>query len=283
MQNRPVKGALFITMAGLMFAVMGTFIKKLSVNLDNQMIVFARNLCVLTVFSLWFIKRKNRIILKTDFIHLHFIRSLSGLTAMYLYFYTLSQMHLAEAVMLSYTSPFFIPFAAFIWLKEPVYKKFVIASFAGFIGILLILKPGTQVFNPAGIYGIMAAVSASIAMVSIRRMSDNEPPLRIVFYYTLIATFISFFPAVFSWQTPGTEDLILIILMGFAGFAGQFFVTTGYSMAPSAQVGPFTYTTIFFAAIIGVVFLNEKFDMFTASGGIIIICAGIIALRTKKA
>lgn len=281
MKNQPVKGALAITIAGLMFATMGALIKKLSLDLNNQMVVFCRNICVLAFFVPWFLRNKNRTEIKTKNIRLHIIRSISGLSAMYMYFYTLSKLNLAEAVMLSYTSPFFIPFVASVWLKEPVYKKFIFASIAGFAGILLILKPGTAVFNPNAVFGILAAMTASVAMVSIRRMSDEEPPMRIVFYYTLIATIISFFPAVLAWESPAAHEILLIIAMGCSGFAGQFFVTTGYSLAPSAQVGPFTYTTIFFAALIGFLFLNERFDPMTIAGGIIIVSAGIIALREK--
>ncbi len=282
MQNKPVKGALAITIAGLMFSIMGTLIKKLSVELNNQMVVFLRNLFVLLIFLPWCLRYKNIENLKTKNLNLHITRSVSGLCAMYMYFYTLSKLNLAEAVMLSYTSPFFIPFVAYFWLGEPLYKKFAAASILGFAGIIMILKPGSEIFNPAGIFGIIAAMSASIAMVSIRKMSDDEPSMRIIFYYTLIATLISFFPAIFSWQNPSPSEFILIVLLGFTGFSGQFFVTKGYSLAPSAQVGPFTYTTIFFASLIGVLYLDESFDIMTLSGGIIIIIAGIIALRTKK-
>lgn len=281
MSNKPVKGALSITISGLMFSVMGALIKKLSLTMENEMVVFSRNICVLIIILPQLFHAENRSRLVTQNFRLHIYRSLSGLTAMYLYFFTLSKMNLAEAVLLSYTSPFFIPFVAYLWLGEPVYKKFILASIAGFVGIVLILKPGTSVFNPNGIYGLTAAFFASIAMVSIRRMADTEPPIRIIFYYTLISVFISFFPALLSWHQPNPKEFLIIILMGLTAFTGQFFVTTGYSLAPSAQVGPFTYTTIIFAALIGIFFLNESFDISTMIGGIIIIMAGIIAIRAK--
>lgn len=282
MKNQPVKGALAITAAGLMFAMMGACIKLLSSQMNNEMIVFFRNLCVmLFIGPIFFFKSRSNSV-KTSHFTLHLSRSLSGLAAMYFYFYTLSKMPLAEAILISYTSPFFIPIVAFFWLGEPLLKKFIFASIAGFIGIILILKPGTHIFNPAGIYGLIAAVSASVAMVSIRKMSDTEPALRIVFYYTLISTVISFFPALFSWEPLMWKEMIFVILIGITGFSGQIFVTTGYSLAPSAQVGPFTYTTIIFGALLGIFFFNERFDRYTMLGGIIIISAGIIALKEKN-
>lgn len=281
MQDRPVKGAISIIISGLMFSIMGALIKKLSIGINNEMVVFLRNVCVLFFIGpVIFFKKKN--LFYTKKVKLHLIRSLSGLTAMYLYFYTLSKMPLAEAVVISFTSPFFIPFVAFFWLGENLTKRLVIASITGFFGVLLILKPGTHVFNPIGIYGLIAAMGASVAMVSIRRMAETEPPLRIVFYYTLISTLISFFPALVNWQTINLNQILLAFLIGLTGFVGQFFVTTGYTLAPAAKVGPFTYSSIFFAAMIGVFILGESFDMLTMSGGIIIIVAGVAAIRSKQ-
>lgn len=281
MQDRPVKGAISIIISGLMFSIMGALIKKLSIGINNEMVVFLRNVCVLFFIGpVIFFKKKN--LFYTKKVKLHLIRSLSGLTAMYLYFYTLSKMPLAEAVVISFTSPFFIPFVAFFWLGENLTKRLVIASITGFFGVLLILKPGTHVFNPIGIYGLIAAMGASVAMVSIRRMAETEPPLRIVFYYTLISTLISFFPALVNWQIINLNQILLAFLIGLTGFVGQFFVTTGYTLAPAAKVGPFTYSSIFFAAMIGVFILGESFDMLTMSGGIIIIVAGVAAIRSKQ-
>jgi drug/metabolite transporter (DMT)-like permease len=271
-----VKGAFSITLAGLCFALMGTMIKNLSLTMSNQTIVFSRNLFVLIFLMPFILKKTNRTNLKTKNLRLHIIRSFTGLFAMYLYFFTLSKLPLAEAVMLSYTSPLFIPFVAFLWLKEPLEKKYIISALAGFTGIMLILKPGTSVFNFYGIFGIMAAFSASFAMVTIRRMSKTESAFKIVFFYTIIAAVISFFPAAAVFKLPGVNELLFISLMGAAGLSGQFFVTKGYSIAPSAKVGPFTYT------LIGIFFFNEKFDYYSMAGGIIIILAGILALSSKK-
>ncbi|MCB9480673.1 MAG: DMT family transporter [Desulfobacteraceae bacterium] len=277
-----LKGAVSIIFAGFCFALMGTAIKKLSLTMPNEIIVFSRNLFVLICFIPFLMRKKNLINLKTKNFRLHIARSLSGLSAMYLYFYTLSKLPLAEAVMLSYTSPIFIPFVAFLWIKEPIERKYIISAFGGFTGILMILKPGTSIFNYNGIYGIVAAVCASVAMVAIRRMSKTESPFKIVFFYTLISSIISFLPLTGKNIIPDNNEMILIFVMGLSGLAGQFFVTTGYSIAPSAKVGPFTYTTVFFAAIIGVFFLNETFDIYSMTGGVLIACAGILSVSNIK-
>lgn len=277
--NRPIAGALNIIAASIMFAFMGALIKEASVSLSSGMVVFFRNIVAL-FFMLPAVYRGNGIGgLRTGEIGLHLVRSLTGLAAMYFYFYTLTKLPLAEAVLLSYTSPLFIPFVAYIWLNEKVSKRLVAAMLIGFGGVILIMKPGTGMFQPAAFFGLAAGALGSVSMVSIRRMAASEPPFRIVFYYTLIATMVSALPLPWTWIMPDKGLWFILIIMGVFACLGQLFVTKGYTMAPSAKVGPFTYSTVLFAAILGFFYWGEKLDIFTLGGGILIFGAGILAAK----
>lgn len=279
--NRPIAGALNIIAASIMFAFMGALIKQASGSLNSSMVVFFRNAVALVLMMPALFRGRSVGGLKTGEFGLHMVRSLSGLAAMYFYFYTLTKLPLAEAVLLSYTSPLFIPFVAYLWLNEKVNKRLIAAMLIGFGGVILIMKPGTGMFQPAAFFGLAAGSVASISMVSIRRMAATEPPFRIVFYYTLIATFASALPLPWSWITPGPELWLVLLGIGIFACLGQLFVTRGYTLAPSAQIGPFTYSTVLFAAILGFFFWNEKLDLFTLGGGILIFFAGILAARNN--
>lgn len=277
--NRPVAGALNIIAASIMFAFMGALIKQASGSLNSGMVVFFRNSVALVLMLPALFRGQSVGGFKTVELGLHMVRSLSGLAAMYFYFYTLTKLPLAEAVLLSYTSPLFIPFVAYIWLNEKVNKRLIAAMLIGFGGVILIMKPGTGMFQPAAFFGLAAGSVASISMVSIRRMAATEPPFRIVFYYTLIATFVSAIPLPWTWMTPDPGLWLVLLGIGFFACLGQLFVTRGYTLAPSAQIGPFTYSTVLFAAILGFFFWNEKLDLFTLGGGSLIFFAGILAAR----
>ncbi|WP_051284424.1 DMT family transporter [Desulforegula conservatrix] len=277
--NRPIAGALNIIAASIMFAFMGALIKKASGSLNSGMVVFFRNSIALVLMLPALLRGRSVGGLKTGELGLHMVRSLSGLAAMYFYFYTLTKLPLAEAVLLSYTSPLFIPFVAYLWLNENVSKRLIAAMLIGFGGVVLIMKPGTGMFQAAAFFGLAAGAVASISMVSIRRMASTEPPFRIVFYYTLIATFASAFPLPWTWITPDPELWLVLLGLGVFACLGQLFVTRGYTLAPSAQIGPFTYSTVLFAAILGFIFWNEKLDFFTLGGGVLILIAGILAAR----
>lgn len=120
--------------------------------------------------------------------------------------------------------------------------------------MLLILKPGLSIFQPVALVALSAALFASLAMVTIRRMSDTERPESIVFFFTLLSTVISAVPLTWAWQVPGREALVILVFLGLAAMAGQLLMTKGYGLAPAAQVGPFVYCSVVFASIIGWVF-----------------------------
>jgi len=277
-----VKGALFILSASFMFAVVGSLVREASLSMSNEMVVFFRNAFVLAFLLPVFMVRKSLPIITGGKMHLHIFRALSGLVAMYCYFYTLAHMKLAEAVLLSYTSPLFIPVIALIWLKEPMGRLIRIAIITGFIGVLLILKPGISIFQPVALVAVTAAVFASLAMVSIRRMSETEPAETIVFSYTLLSTIISAFPLIWAWKTPDPASWIILIFIGLAATAAQLLMTRGYALAPMAQVGPFVYCSVVFASIIGWVFWNEALDAFSMIGAVLVFLSGILANRAGQ-
>lgn len=275
-----MKGALCILGASFMFAVLGALVRAASASLPNEVVVFFRNAFVLVFLLPVFAVRRSLPVITTGKMHLHVLRALAGLVAMYCYFYTLAHMKLAEAVLLSYTSPLIIPVIAFFWLHEPLGRAVRAAIVIGFTGVLLLLKPGLSIFQPVALLALTAALFASLAMVSIRRMSETELPETIVFSYTLLSTVISAVPLFWAWQTPGREAWVILLFMGLAATAGQLLMTKGYGLAPAAQVGPFVYCSVVFASGIGWVFYDESLDALSIAGSVLVFLAGVIAART---
>ena len=280
--NEPVAGALFVMGSSLTFAVLGALVKIVSSSLANEMVVFFRNLCALLFILPWIGYSQLPGGIKTAYFRLHLLRSASGLGAMYCFFYAIAHLQLSEAFLLAATAPLFIPLIAYIWIREPVSRKLRGAIFVGFIGIVLILKPGIGVFQPVAIVGLAAGAFAALAMVSIRRMSASEPTIRIVFYFTVLGTLISAVPLVWSWQLPEPKIWWFLILIGLLAAIGQFLLTKGYGLAPAAQVGPFTYVNVVFATLFGWLFWEESLDAFTWIGAFLICIAGIVAAHRTK-
>jgi len=278
-RDKPVAGALCVLSASFTFAVLGALVKIVSVSLTNEMVVFFRNFCSLFFILPWIWYSRPPGGVRTSYFPLHLLRSVAGLGGMYCFFYVIAHLQLSESFLLISTAPLFIPIIAYFWLREPVMSKVRSAIIIGFVGIILILKPGMGVFRPIALIGLGAGILGATAMVSIRRMSGSEPTIRIVFYFTVFGTLISAVPLAWSWQSPKPEIWWLLILIGLLASVGQFLLTKGYSLAPAAQVGPFTYGNVVFATFLGWMFWGEGLDSLTWVGAFLICIAGIVTTR----
>lgn len=273
-----IKGALFILVSEFMFASMGASVKSLSHELPNEMLVFIRNLAGLLLLSGWLLKYGTAQ-LKTRLLHFHLLRASLGLAAMYCFFYALANLALAEGLLLKMTSPFFLPFIAALWLRESLPSYALAALPVGFAGVVFILRPGDS-YNWIALIGLLGGFLAAFAKVTVRRLSRTEPTYRIVFYFSFIATLLSAIPLLWSWKTPSPESLFMLVLMGLCGTLGQLFLTRAYGIAQIARIAPFTYFSVVYGSLYGFFIWGETLDMYFIIGALLIMLAGLMALKT---
>lgn len=273
------RGALLVVFAALMFACMGATVKTITAQLPNEMAVFFRNMFGLIALLPWLL-RGGTAALATRRLRHHLLRSLAGLSAMYCFFYAITHMQLAEAVLLNYTAPLFIPFVAFILLREPITRGTLWAGIIGFCGIALILRPGAGLFTLTALVGLASGALAALAVVTVRGMSDTEPAPRIVLYFSTLSTAVSAVPLLWSWQTPEPALWGLFAAAGIFATAGQLFLTRGYALGPAGQIGPFTYSAVPFATALGWLLWSERPGALSMGGALLICLAGILALRS---
>ena len=216
-RSRPVAGGLLVLTSALLFAGVGALVKAASADLPIEVIVFFRNAVAMAFLIPWLQIRHRGLSLRTSCPHLHLLRAASGLAAMYCFFIALKLLRLADAMLLCYTLPIFIPIIEWFWLKEPVSRQTKIAVIVGFIGIALVLTPGLGLFQAAGLVGLASGLLAALAIVGIRRMTATEPVVRVVFYFTVFGTLVSAIPLAWTWQTP--QGLMLWALWGMGVLA----------------------------------------------------------------
>lgn len=202
---------------------------------------------------------------------------------MYCFFFALAHLPLGEAMLLNYSTPLFIPFIALWVLGERPPPRVWLGIGVGFIGLMLILKPGMALFTPAALVGVAAGMLAAIAMVSIRRLGQTEPATRIVFYFSAIATAGAAVPLIWRWQPPAPQLWLALIAMGVLATAAQLLLTRAYRAAPAAQIGPFIYVTVVFAGGFGWWIWGEVPDAASLAGAGLVVVAGIAMWRTPAA
>jgi len=271
------RSAWCVLVSSLAFASVAALIKHLAVAMPTEMTVFFRNcfgLLALTPLLL-----RGGVSLKTEHPRWLIGRALFGVTAMYCFFYALGKLPLADAVLLNYTAPIFTPLIALLWLHERVPTNVRWAIAVGFVGVLLILKPGHDLFTPATLVGLASGLFAAFAMTSIRRMAQTEPPLRIVFYFAVVATGVSALPLPWAWRNVAWIDLVPLVGIGVLASIGQLFLTKAYTLAPAARVGALTYATVVFAAVLGWLFWDETLDTFSLGGALLVGLGGALAMR----
>jgi drug/metabolite transporter (DMT)-like permease len=274
------RAAVLMMLSSLAFATMGAAIKIASQEAGNAMVVFFRNAVGLVALLPWAFSA-GRAGLVTHELPGHLLRGLAGLAAMSCFFFAIGHLRLADAVVLNQSFPLFLPLAERIIAGEPFLPGVWRSLTLGFCGVLLILKPGSGLFTPVALAGVASAVLAATAQVGIRRLTRTEPIERIVFYFGVIATSVSALPLPWLWRTPSPGTLAALVATGVLATIGQLLLTRAYAHAPAAQVGPFVYTGVVFAALADWALWRTLPDAFFVPGALLIAAAGASMLRRR--
>jgi len=270
----------FALLSAISFALMATCVRVVSGDLPQSEVVFFRNFMALLL--LLPLLRHHHVSLKTKKFHLHLLRAGSGLGAMYCYFYALKHLHLADALLLNYTSPIFIAVLAVLWLKEDWTLKRRLALAISVVGLAFLFHPSANVFSIPGLFGLISGALAGLALTTVKQLSNSDDPISIVVWFALLSSIVSAIPMFWSFEWPqGPTVWFWLLAVGIFGSLGQLGLTWAYQRAPVTQVAPLGYTGLIFASIIGFLFWDELPDMIGLWGMILISAAGIIVAREK--
>lgn len=278
--NKLRHAACFGVFAGLCFATMGALVKLTTGHISTEMAVFLRNSFGLLILSPWLLRIGIQG-LRSQRPGGHLLRASFGLAAMYCFFYTFRHLPLAQAMLLNFTAPLYLPLIAAWWLKEKPGPWAYPAAMIGLLGVAIVLRPGSgnSLVSFAGFIGVLSGLLAAFAMASVRRLSSTEPATRIVFYFTFLGALLSGFPQLALWETPSPNMLLVMFGAGICATLGQLSLTRAYTLGTAAQVGPLTYTTVLFASVWGWLLWNEQLDKFFIGGSLLIVFGSWLAMR----
>ena len=275
------QGALLMVGACAGFSVMMLAVRQLSSELHPFVVAFWRNLIGLAFMLPWALS-VGLGGLRTGRFRMHGLRSLMGLSAMLSLFMALSLMPLAEVTALTFTAPLFATIGAALILGERVRSRRWSATVIGFLGALLILKPGAEIVQPAALIALTAAVFIAGAMLTIKSLSDSESPNAIVVIMGLLMTPASLVPAAFVWSWPSADGAWgWIVLMGFSATLGQVCLTRAFRAADASAVMPFDFSRLVFVGALGYWTFGEVPDVWTWVGGGIILAASVYIARRE--
>lgn len=273
-------GALWMLVAGALFACMGVLIKYAAVHFSSNELVFYRSFFGLLIAYL--LLRHARLSLHTPHWRGHLWRGLSGTIAMILYFYCITVLPLATAVTLNYTSSLFLSVFTVWVLKDKFHLPLSTALGIGFLGVVLLLHP-TLAHDQLlpGLLGLTSGVLAGVALLNVRQLGLlGESGIRVVFYFNLFATLASgawmltdvLHPV--SWQ-----QLPVLIAIGASATFAQLAMTRAYRIGHTLVVGSLAYSTIVFSSLFGLFLWHEALSPSSWLGMACIVASGMLSLR----
>lgn len=276
-----VRGALWVVLACALFSAMMTLTKFLGSSYDSFQMAFFRALFGLLVI-LPFALRLGPSVFRTRRLGLHLLRSALGTAAMLCGFYAITHLPLADAVSISYARPLFLIPMAVLMLGEVVRLRRWSATGVGFIGVVIMLRPGGEI-EPATLVALLGAALVAWVTILLKRLTMTERPETLLVYFGLTSSVIALVPALFVWGPVGWSELALFVAIGAFGVSGQYCMIRGYQIGEATALIPFDYTRLLFAGVIGYFLFFESPDAWTLTGGAIVVASTLfIALREAQ-
>jgi drug/metabolite transporter (DMT)-like permease len=282
-----LRGILLMVLSVFLFSSMDAIIKWASSDYPTGQIVFFRNFLAFVPVFLFLWHTGTPMPLRTTRIRGHLIRGLVGVASMSLFFLALGLLPLADTMALGMSGPIFLTALSVPLLGERVGLRRWSAVIVGFIGVLVMVRPGSGVFQPAALIALGGAFFYALAMVSIRHLSRSEPATTIVFYFTLFAAIIGLLtwplgalaPASLgAWARPDLEGWAVLISIGLIGGTAQLTMTYAFKLAPVAVIAPFEYGAIIVGVAYGFAIWSEVPDLYVLIGAAIVIGSGLYIL-----
>ena len=274
----PVRATFWMIGTTLSFTFMALGGRELSDTMTAFEVSFFRAFggFVIVTILLW---RTGFAQVRTRRLPLHFTRNIFHFGGQTLWFWSLGLLPIATVFALEFTIPFWTAAMAAIFLGERLNQGRVAAMVLGFVGILVILQPGAEVFDPRALIVLVAAIGFSVSNVCSKPLSATDSPLSIIFYMNIIQMPLGLFAASFHWVWPVWNDLPWLIMVGFAGLCAHFCMTRAFRLADATFVMPIDYLRLPLAVAIGYLVYSESVGWPLVAGAAVIFAGNVYALR----
>ena len=250
-------------------AIMVSGIKLLSQDLNPFIIAFYR--CLFgVIIMLPFMIYNYPEAWKTHNIKLQFVRSAINVYSMISWFTAIGTLQLEKAAAIGFTTPLFTTILAIIFLGEVIRIQRITALIVGFIGILVVIRPGYIPFESGALWLLSAAITFSIVIIIVKKLTEKDSSLTTAFYQMAFMVPPTFFIALFFWESININQFLLFIFVAIAGFITQFSFAQCLKMAETTVIMPIQFTKIIWLSLIGYFFFMEVPDIWTWIGASII-------------
>jgi len=275
-----LRGAVFMLLSSLGFTVMAVLIRNVAASIDPLEMAFFR--CSIGWLAILpFVARVGLGTVRSNVLRLHLSRAALGTIAMFCAYYAIAHMPLADFTALSFTRPLFATVLAVVVLHEIVRWRRWTATIVGFLGVLVMVRPGVAEINPATFVALGESVSLAFLIVIVKVMPRAEKTLTMLFWFGAFSVPITLVPAIFVWQWPTTTEWILLTVMALSGVVSQWLFILAFRTGEASFVAPIDYVRLVFVTVTGYVVFAEVPTVWTLLGAAIIVCATFYIMRRE--
>jgi len=276
-------GILFAITAYFSFSLLDALQKTAIINHSIFQLIFVKYLFVFFLSLFEAKRKKNDNFYKSNNLKLQILRSLLSIIESGCFILAIKYLSLANAHSVGALAPVIIVALSAIFLKEKVSVKTWVAIFVGFIGVLIILRPTSSIFDVKSMIPLVAAFFVGLYQVVTKISSKYDAPEVSLFYSSIIGMMITSLLALNFWQPINMESYVIFFGIGLFFSLGFYFQINALSKARASIIQPFHYTLIFWAIILGYIFYDDIPDLFTITGAVIIAVSGIFVInQTSK-
>ncbi|MEZ5853995.1 MAG: DMT family transporter [Hyphomicrobiaceae bacterium] len=279
--NDPMVGVFWVTLAMALFAgLAGSSRYAMSMGLHPLQVAFLRFASAL-ILMLPLLAWRGAALVRSAAPRLYFIRASISLFSMTCWFWAISLIPLGELTAIGFLSPLFGTVAAVLFLGEKVRARRMTALAVGFLGAMIMLRPGLSPFGLGQGMALFSAFSGGIMAVLLKQLSGHDDPDKIVFLTTSIMTPLSLIPALFVWHPVTLHMLPVLIIVGATGVLGHVCLMRGFRAADASLVLTFEFSRLPFAVALGFILFGELIDYWTWFGAAIIFVSAVYIVRRE--
>ena len=273
-----VSAAYWMLATLLSFSVLAIAVKELSYELNTPEILFFRSVISLIII-IFIISHTGFNQLKTTNLKKHFLRNIAHFLGQYGWVYGIAFIPLAEVFALEFTVPLWTAIIAAILLNESLTKVRVLSIALGLAGVLLILRPTTEIIHPAALAVLGGAICYGLSHTLTRSLAATNSPLNIVFYMTIIQLPLGFFLTIPNWVIPAGIMWLWLLLVAATGLIAHYCMTKAMSLADAMIVVPMDFLRLPLIMLIGFFVYNESIEWFLLGGALLMLIGNSLNLK----
>jgi len=276
-----VIGIFFAIFAYLAFSLLDTIQKTLIIYYSVFQILFIKYFFTFFLSLIESKRKKNFKFYLTSNWKLQLLRSLLSILESGCFILAFRYLSLADAHSIGALTPIVVVVLSYIFLREKISPRIWFAVFIGFIGVLIVMRPGLTVFDPASLIPLAAAFFLGLYQIITRKVSAVDNNETSLFYAGIVGMFLMGFISFFYWKPMSVDFILMFLGVGALYSSGVYFQIVALSKARASIVQPFHYTLIFWSIIFGFLFYKDIPDLFTITGAVVIIISGVYIFIKK--